>query len=118
MPTYPKVGKRIRTTRDADRALDRAESAKVRERSDGRCEIVERIGAGPNTYRCPWLPVHVHHMIGGSGKRARNESCLAIHKQHVCQSCHDDITGRVGGKKLRRLGGEVPLWTDCYERVS
>ena len=114
---FPKVVKRIRTKRDADRAVDKSESAKVRERSEGRCEIRCRSEGGRFTFRCTHYATQVHHMIGGNGKRGRGISALAEHKQHVCNSCHDDITGRVGGKKLQRLGGLVPLWTDCYERI-
>ena len=52
-------------------------------------------------------------MIGGWGKRARGNSVLAGHKQHVCARCHQDITGHV----LQRVGGPVPVWTDHYRRV-
>ena len=128
MPTYPKVGKRIRTKRDADRAKDLAESAKVRVRSEGRCEVVERREELqrllPGDYeieiieeRCPLRAAHVMHLIGGNGKRGVGISALAQHKLHGCAGHHREIDGGIGGKKLRRLGGPIPFWTDCYERV-
>lgn len=94
-------------------SLDERESEKVKARSGGQCEI-RVIGEG----RCLRKAVHVHHQIGGWGSRARGPSVLSRHKQHACTRCHDDITGRVGGKKLVRIGGEVPLWTDRYRRVK
>ena len=120
MPAFPKVGKRIRTQRDADRALDRAESVKVRERSGGRCEVTIRqiLPSGlAIDLRCPYTAVHVMHLIGGNGRRGRGKSCLRIHKLHGCAEHHREIDGGIGGKKLRRLGGPIPFWTDCYERV-
>jgi hypothetical protein len=102
----------------ADRAktregLDAAESAAVKVRSGGRCEVVS-FGARRLLERCKRRAFHVHHMLGGIGVRARGKSALAIHKQHVCSDCHSDITGHV----LRRVGGDVPLWTDEYERAE
>ena len=90
---------------------DKAESEKVKERSGGRCEV-------RTDYRCAHQASEVHHMISGFGKRARGKSLLAEHKQHVCDRCHLDITGDVGGRKLKRVGGVEPLWTDTYERVE
>ena len=67
--------------------------------------------------RCLRVATQVHHMIGGRGKRGRGISALAEHKQAVCDVCHEEITGGIGGKKLMRIGGDVPLWTDFYRGV-
>lgn len=93
-------------------ANDEEESAKAKERSGGRCEVVWFGKKARKAQRCerPIMP-GIHHMIGGWGKRARGISILAEHKQAVCRECHDLITGHV----LRRIGSEVPLWTDEYE---
>lgn len=117
---FPKVGKRIRTHRDADKALDRKESAKVKERSGGRCEVWERDEQmfGWGNSRCKRAATQVHHMMGGRGVRGRGESALAIRKQHLCDQCHLDITGDIGGKRLKRIGGMVPHYTDVYERIQ
>lgn len=116
-------GPRRRTRAQIDAAVDRAESVKVRTRSGGQCEVRYPYGirsqADPLAYtlRCMHLATQIHHMIGGRGKRGRGLSALAEHKQAVCDRCHLDITGDLGGKRLRRIGGVVPLWTDCYERI-
>ncbi len=111
----PKVNKHVQTKamRDALRKrIDRLENAKVRERSEGRCEIAERYN-GPR-YKCYAVATEVHHMISGRGSRARGPSLLADHKQHACHACHRLITE----KKLRRVGGEAPHWSDYYVRVN
>jgi len=98
--------------------VDRAESKKVRKRSYGRCEVLRMLGVSAYAVRC-WRPAdHVHHMISGRGKRGIGKSALAEHKQHVCAQCHLDIGGDIGGKKLERIGGDIPLWTDRYKRVK
>ena len=97
-------------------AKDRAENAKVKARSGGRCEVVKR-DPGYGWYRCSFRATQVHHMLGGSGTRARGDSSSAIRKQHVCTGCHQGITGDVGGKTLIRVGGPVPHYTDVYRRV-
>jgi hypothetical protein len=118
---YPKVGKRIRTRRSIDLALDRAESKIVKWRSEGRCEVFVfhhpdvRLSLSAQ-WRCPNPATEVHHMIGGNGRKGRGISACADRKQHVCHQCHVDITGGVGGKKLIRIGGMVPHFTDAYER--
>ena len=99
------------------RGFDRAENRKVKARSGGRCEVLfAPDGRHHDDPRCNFRASHVHHMIGGWGKRARGISILAKHKQHVCAPCHQEITGELGGKKLIRVGGTVPRWTDYYRR--
>lgn len=99
---------KARATSDAE------ESDKVKARSGGRCEVVWFGKRARRASRCGRIAYQVHHMMGGWGVRARGKSILAEHKQHVCNDCHPLITGKV----LRRVGGDVPLWTDEYERVD
>ena len=73
MPAFPKVGKRIRTKRDADRALDRRESAAVRRRSGGLCEVYE-VDTNGVAWPCIARAAHVMHLIGGNGRRGRGKS--------------------------------------------
>src|SRR3990167_2409825 len=101
---------RIAKVRSARQSVDRRESAKVKARSEGWCEVMR---LGPfGDYRCVLKANQVHHMLGGIGTRGRNRSALAEHKQHVCDTCHQLITE----KRLERIGGDVPLWTDKYRR--
>lgn len=83
----------------ADR--DEEESAKVRKRSGGVCEV--RVGGT----RCRRKAFHVHHHLGGNGRRGRGESALAKHKTHSCVTCHEQI-----GKQLRHVRG------NHYRRVT
>lgn len=106
-----------------DAALDRRESAKVRVRSEGRCEVMEvEFPASGEVYMrfipCHKRAVHVMHLIGGIGTRGIGLSALAAHKLHGCVEHHDGIDGKLGGKKFRRIGGLVPHFTDVYERVK
>ena len=110
-----KPAKLEKAERDRKReARDEKESDKVKERSGGRCEVTWFGRKAMRVVRCPKRANQVHHMISGRGKRGRGISALAKHKQHVCGDCHPLITGHV----LRRIGSEVPLWTDEYERVD
>lgn len=94
--------------------LEQPENAKVIARSGGQCEVQILVTAlAMRPIRCRRRGLEVHHLIGGWRTRGRNESALSIHKIFVCRSCHRDLTEH----KLQRLGGPVPLWTDCYERV-
>lgn len=95
---------------------DLSENAKVRERSQGRCEVevLYRGGGAVECARCERRAVHVHHLIGGMGKRGIGRSALAKHKVHACERCHSDIHGHV----LVRQGGAVPFWSDAYRRVT
>ena len=101
--------------RDREReARDVEESAKVKVRSGGRCEVVWFGKVARKLQRCSKRATQVHHMVGGWGKRARGLSIRAEHKQHVCADHHSLITSHV----LRRVGGEVPRWDDEYEHVG
>ena len=95
--------------RKARVSVDDRESAKVKVRSTGQCEIVER-----GKPRCIKKALHVHHMLGGIGVRGRGESAKAIRKQHACTDHHDLITA----KKLVRIGRALPHFKDEYRRVK
>src|SRR3990167_3461228 len=97
------------------KAADRQGSAEVKRRSGGRCEVVEVVGA--RLVACPNRATEVHHLIGGWKIRGRGISASALRKQHVCISHHKAITGDVG-VKLKRIGGPVPYYTDCYRRAG
>lgn len=107
---------------DKDPSADRKGSQAVKARSEGQCEVVVEHAlpglVSPLRLRCRNRADQVHHMIGGRGNRGIGKSAFAEHKQHVCDTCHRDITGRIGGKKLKRIGGPLPLWTDRYTRVK
>lgn len=107
-----KVEKMARTAKR--KATDEEENAKVKARAKGRCEIVWFGRKSKKVHRCKHAGNQTHHMIGGRGKRAVGISILAEHKQYACQECHSLITGRV----LKRVGGDVPMFTDEYERVD
>lgn len=99
-------------------ATDKAESKIVKKRSGGICEVKVKVLASVRRMLvapCSQRAVHVHHMLGGWGRRGRGPSALAIHKQHVCQRHHTEITGHV----LKLLnGGDVPRFDMPYERES
>ena len=114
----PYAKPRPRKLEKADRlkarvSVDDKESAKVKKRSRGQCEIVEVMKRG-SQFRCPFRANHVHHMLGGIGVRGRGESAKAERKQHVCSNCHSDI----GNHVLVRLGEQMPHFTDRYRRVT
>jgi len=105
-----------RAKRKADlRALDRKESRAVKLRSDGQCEVVFSDTGG----RCSRRATEVHHMLGRG--REAGPWMKPEYKQHVCAGPtghHLMITGDIGGKRLKLVQeGDVPLWTDRYERV-
>ena len=102
----------IEQARKVRRSKDERESDKVRARAGGRCEI-SVIGEPA----CRRKAEQVHHLIGGR-MRGRSISALADHKQAACGPHHRDITGTVGGQKLKRDGGPVPFWTDRYRRTK
>ena len=85
--------------RKARASKDEQESAKVRKRSGGRCEMNTR-------RRCQRWAVHVHHVLGGNGTRGRGPSALAINKLHLCPKCHSDVHSHVvvlDGTTWRRI---------------
>lgn len=99
--------------RAADQAaVDRRESANVKARSFGRCEVIVRI-CGRLVARClrPAAPGN-HHLIGGSGKRNRGRSILAEHRLATCARCHRDITDHVLIPCVSRADAE------CADRVK
>ena len=95
-------------------AQDRAENAKVKARSGGRCEMLfAPDGRHHDDPQCNFRAAHIHHLIGGIGRRGRAESSKAIRKVHLCMECHADIHAHV----LVRVGGPVPHYTDSYKLV-
>jgi hypothetical protein len=90
---------------------DRNEDKKVKQRSGGRCEVVV-VNEGRCHRNGEGQP---HHMLGGWGRRARGRSALAEHKQHCCGQCHRAITNHT--LRLVAIAGELPMWSDKYERV-
>jgi hypothetical protein len=78
-------------------AKDRAERAKCRQRSGGRCEVIEVYeSAGREiTSACFRRASQNHHLIGGSGRRNTGRSILAEHRLDTCDRCHDEITNHV-----------------------
>ena len=103
---------RIAKVRSARQSVDRRESAKVKARSGGICELqsVDQCGVVP----CLDLAVHVHHLMGGHGVRGRSESARSERKLHVCARHHREIHG---GTLQRIPQWPLPLWTDRYRRV-
>jgi len=80
--------------RTRDRVLiDEWESAVVRKRSGGRCELhTERDETCTWTlFRCRRTADHVHHLEGGSGRRLVGDAKLATHKVHCCAEHHRQI---------------------------
>lgn len=106
-----KLEKQTRTAKRQE--IDDKESAKVKVRSEGRCEIWTEVNRKV-AWRCKRRALHVHHMLGGIGVRGRGESAKAIRKQHVCPDCHSDI----GAHVLVRQGAEMPHFRDRYRRVK
>lgn len=114
----PFAKSRPRALDQADRkqrivTTDKAQDVLVKRRSKGQCEVFI-VGQG----RCPKKAMSIHHQLSGWGVRARGRSALAEHKQHVCDGptgCHRLITGHV----LRLLAdGDLPKYSDAYERVK
>ena len=104
------VEKADRTKQRMD--IDAEETKKAKARSKGQCEVVWFGKKARRVKRCERRAMPgIHHMISGRGKRARGPSLLMAHKQDVCFDCHALITSKV----LKRVGGDVPLWTDEYE---
>ncbi len=120
---FPKP--RPRKLEKADRlkqriSVDDRESAKVKARSGGRCEVWEEVmplfvfdaktmqqkPVSLMVTRCKRRAVHVHHRLGGIGVRGRGESAKAENKLHLCDKCHSDIHAHVlvpDGPHFRRV---------------
>jgi len=107
----PKADAKAARTRTRE-AQDEAESAKVKIRSKGQCEVVWELKTAAS--RCDHRATEIHHLIGGWGRRARGESLRAERKLHACGRCHQLITSH----RLRRIGGEMPHYTDVFVRVK
>lgn len=111
MPAIPKPsrGSALKAKAGRRRALvtaDRSENDKVKARSGGQCEVLERYADSIVPYRCTRRAVHVHHVLGGFGVRGRGESAKAENKLHLCKTCHSEIHGHVlipAGKYWRRV---------------
>lgn len=121
MPAVPKPRPAAldREDRKRDRkTLDAAESAEVKQRSGGRCEVIvnrydgNRLWRG--AYRCLRRASEVHHMLGGWGVRARGRSALKEYKQHTCSACHKMITGHV----LKLVNPDEAYWESRYDMAS
>lgn len=95
----PRPAKLERTDKRRQRqTADERENTKVRARSGGRCEVAVHYvvrGKWIGGKRCERRAVHIHHRLGGWGRRARGPSILAENKFHVCPPCHTDIHARV-----------------------
>lgn len=103
--------------------IDRAERAKVRARSGGRCEVIESVlavgGAVGHSrwikHRCLRAAHQNHHLKGGIGRRNRGVSILAAHRLDVCDRCHADITDKI----LKAVGpGREDAATVYFERAK
>lgn len=88
----PKLLER-REARAKVNAEDRAENAKVKQRSGGRCEVLVR--GFRRWLQCPRRASHVHHLISGIGRRNVGKSIEAGSKLHICGICHEEIHGHV-----------------------
>ena len=73
---------------------DRAENAKVKQRSGGRCEVSELVRSR-SVFRCHLRGSQIHHLISGIGRRNVGRSIKAEHKLHTCDRCHEEIHGHV-----------------------
>ena len=85
--------------RKALEAFDTRESAKVKLRSGGLCEVQEEFR--DHWTRCGRHATDVHHLMGGIGVRGVGDSALAVNKVRVCRVCHRLIHNHI----LRSLGG-------------
>lgn len=94
----------------AKQSVEDQENAIVKARSKGQCEVIEvfETKAYPYRHRCLKTARHIHHFLGGIGRRGVKESALAINKLHVCAGDHDLITRHV----------LQPHWTDVNDRAG
>lgn len=108
---FPKP--RPRALEKQDRAkrkqtIEDRENATVKARSKGQCEVRERYSDAIVPYRCLKSARHIHHFLGGTGRRGVKASALAINKLHVCEADHDLITRHI----------LQPHWTDVNDRAG
>ena len=82
-----------RAAKAAIEQMDMDENRKVKQRSGGRCEV-QVIGKAI-IWRCPLRASHVHHLMGGIGRRNVGRSITAECKLHVCERCHEELHGHV-----------------------
>src|SRR3989304_1375241 len=78
---FAKTRPRVLDKADRDKRIvstDKAEDKIVKARSKGQCEVFV-VGVG----RCNHRALHVHHLQGGSGRRARNTSALWANNLHA-----------------------------------
>lgn len=92
----------------AKQSIEVRENAIVKKRSKGQCEVRERYADSIVPYRCMRQARHVHHLLGGSGKRGIGDSALAHNKLHVCEADHDLIHQHI----------LQPHWTDVNDRAG
>lgn len=104
---------RADTKRDREQ-IDKAESAKVKARSGGRCEVT--IGG----VRCMRRASEVHHHLGGWGRRGRGDSALAEQNARVQRPSPADYRTRPDAcareylSRILRLTGGAPWnWSPC-----
>jgi hypothetical protein len=93
----PKPEPYARTKARKARALakqDTEQRAICRERSGGRCEVIE-LRRGPEWIRCGARATENHHLLSGRGIRNRGNSLLADYRLDICHACHTAITHRV-----------------------
>lgn len=94
--------------------IDRQENEKVKQRSGGRCEVIE---VWRNTERrCGRRASQIHHLISGIGRRNIGASIKAAHKLHVCDQAHQEIHGHVL-KPVNELDRYAAA-TVRYERIT
>ncbi|MFH1558777.1 MAG: hypothetical protein ABII76_28625 [Pseudomonadota bacterium] len=126
MTIHPQPKPRARKLEKSDRAkatakLDRAENARVRKRSGGRCEMTERfarfIGSVHGSVHadlrcCRRAAGDPHHLIKGYGQRNVGPSIWAEWKLATCPDCHSDIHNAV----LVPVDKKADAATIIYER--
>mgnify|MGYP001577975188 FL=1 len=103
-PMPPALERKDRRT--ARKSADEKENAKVRKRSEGRCEVTCLGVTGRVLYRCERLASQIHHRLSGIGVRGRGDSTLAQWKLHLCARHHSEIHAHIlvpDGDHFRRV---------------
>lgn len=114
MPAFPKPRPHLLEIR-AKRARIKVRDLKARDqvklRSSGRCEVI--------VYgrRCTRSAFHVHHLLGGIGRRGVGLSASWRTQLHVCRTCHAELHGHV---LIARGSLEQRSWakTIRYQRIA